>query len=207
MGCDTGACSSVYILPIAQLTAMSDSRLASNPGDALPAFPKINDSFGLLVFERVVKRFSESRFDSDKIASCPVVNRFRAFQVPCESGGPRDHVRAECEPRWRSERIDLSYLRCAGRSFRCASSKRFFWSSAFRSRRCSRILPQPANEWLRSNSLLRVGISRTASCWTPWPRCRVTSSCLNLFADLRTGTSRCRSVTARLFPSLLSWHL
>ena len=32
-----------------------------------------------------------------------------------------------------------------------------------------------ANEWLRSNSLLRVGISRTASCWTPWPRCRVTS--------------------------------
>ena len=58
----------------------------------------------------------------------------------------------------RSGRTVVFYLRCAERSFRCASSKRFFWPSAFRSRRCSRILPQPANEWSRSNSLLQVGI-------------------------------------------------
>src|SRR5271166_3372204 len=56
----------------------------------------------------------------------------------------------------------------------------------------------PTNEWSRTNSLLRVGISRTASYWTTWPRCRVTSSCLNPFASLHTGTSHAAVRRAKL---------
>jgi hypothetical protein len=41
--------------------------------------------------------------------------------------------------------------------------------AVIRSRLCFRIFQRHANEWSRSNSLPRVGISRTASCWTPWP--------------------------------------
>ena len=54
-----------------------------------------NDRFaraGLTEQYAVLRSVSEPRFYSDKIASCSVINRFRAFQMPGKRGRPRNHV-------------------------------------------------------------------------------------------------------------------
>src|SRR5271165_4782650 len=75
--------------------AFFDNQSESKPVSYLCQEIRNNDRFasaGHTEQYAVLRSVSEPRFDSNKIASCSVVNRFGAFQMPCESGGPRNHV-------------------------------------------------------------------------------------------------------------------